>query len=77
MTATSIRRVQAVCFALAHIPLAATATVLAADGLQGDLGPIAATFAATLITAVSLVLYLGHALSQARSVTSRDGWTTP
>ena len=77
MTAMSIRRVQAVCFVLAHIPLAAAAPVLAADGLQGDLGPIAAVFAATLVTAVSLVIYLGHALSQARPIVPRDGWTTP
>lgn len=66
MTSTSVRRVQLICFALVHIPLAATVTVLAVDGLQGDLTPIAATFAATLVTALSLILYLGHALSLAQ-----------
>ena len=67
MTASSIRRVQVVCFALAHIPLAAAALVMALDGLQGDLRPLAATFLATLATAIALVIYLGHALSQARA----------
>ena len=73
MTASSIRRAQVVCFALAHVPLAATAIVMAADGLQGDLPPLAATFLATLGTGIALVLYLGHALSQARAVASGSG----
>ncbi len=69
MNASSIRRIQGVCFALCHIPLAATAAVLAADGLQGDMTPIAATLVATLVTALALTVYLGRALPAAASRT--------
>ncbi|SEM44379.1 hypothetical protein SAMN04488003_101135 [Loktanella fryxellensis] len=72
MTAPATRRIQITAFALAHIPLAATATVLASDGVQGDLWAIVTAFGATLVTAVALVIYLGQALSPsvpARSAT--------
>ncbi len=60
--ASHIRRVQGVCFALSHIPLAAVVAVLLADGADGDLALIGAAFAATLVTAVALVVYLGRTL---------------
>ncbi|MGY9046030.1 hypothetical protein P775_25055 [Puniceibacterium antarcticum] len=62
MAISSVRKVQIVCFALSHIPLAAVVSILAMDGLRGDLGIILTTLLATVVTAVLLIVYLGRAL---------------
>lgn len=63
MNGFSIRRIQAVCFALSHIPLAVVALVLLRDGAEGDWGVIGLAFGATVVTAVLLLAYLQRALT--------------
>ena len=62
MTHPSIRRVQIVSFALSHIPFLVLVAILASDGIEGDVFLLGVTLVATAITAVSLVVYLGHTL---------------
>lgn len=62
MNVSSIRRIQAVCFALSHIPLAVVAFVLLRDGAEGDWALIGMALAATVVTAVLLLVYLDRAL---------------
>ena len=63
MNQVRIRQIQAICFGVSHIPLAATLAVLASDGLDDDLRLLGVVFGATVVAAVTLIVYLGRALS--------------